>query len=342
MRKGPTFRDVARLARVSPATVTRVAQAHASVDSELRRRVREAASKLGVTLGERAAEESRILVFLLGNRDVLNSFQAHVMVGAETYCAAAGWELVSVSFRYDSAAPPRDLRLPQILTRRNVARSLVLAGLNYPNLLAALRERDLSFSVLGNNVVGDWQPTDYDVVYSNDLQGAIDLTRHLLSLGHRDIWFIGDTLLPWFSRCAEGYQLAMREAGLPARQSEIHSDGQELGYLATKSLLASRQRVTAIFAGTDQVARGVYAALRESGVGVPGDISVAGFNDTEAEILEPALTSVREFPEEQGRHLADFALQRVANGSLPARQFTIPTQLQIRNSTARPRRRGGA
>lgn len=332
MPKGPTFRDVARLAKVSPATVSRVARDNPSVDAELRSRVKLAASRLGVTLGERRNESGRMLAFLLGNRDLLHSFQARVLVGAENYCASMNWELVFVTFRYTPGVAAKDLHLPQILLRRMVARAAILAGMNYPNLLEALEERGIPFAVLGNNVVGEWPAERYDVVYSNDIEGAYELTRHLVAQGHRHIFFIGDTQLPWFARCARGYRCAMQDAGLEPRLSEIHSDGPELGYLATKCILAQHEPVSAIFSGSDQVARGVYEALRESGVPIPQGISVVGCNDTEGSLFDPALTSVREFPEELGRHLADFALQRIEDLDRPPRQLTIPTQVVLRDS----------
>ena len=211
--KRPTFREVARLAGVSPATVSRVAQDNPRVNGDIRNRVQAAAARLGVALGERRAESQRMLAFLLSNRDVLHSFQARVLVGAENFCASRNWELVFLCFRYTAGLSPGELHLPQTLLRRTVARAAILAGVNHPNLLAALRERGIPFAILGNNVAGDWRPEECDVVYSNEIQGTCELTRHLLAQGHRHIWFVGNLELPWFARGARGYQSAMREAG---------------------------------------------------------------------------------------------------------------------------------
>jgi LacI family transcriptional regulator len=100
-----------------------------------------------------------------------------------------------------------------------------------------------------------------------------------------------------------------------------------------RSILARRERVSAVFAGSDQIARGVYEALRQSGFNVPGDISVAGFNDSEAALMDPPLTSVSEFPEELGKHLADFVLKRIQEPDREFQQLTIPTRLALRGST---------
>lgn len=336
MSRSATFRDVARAAKVSPATVSRVARDNPSVALEIQNRVKIAAARLGVDLGERRGESGKMLAFVLANRDVLHEFHARILVGAEKYCSRMNCELIFLSFNYSPGIALKDLHLPQIFQRRMIVRAAILAGMNYPNLLAALREHGIPCAILGNNVVGDWQPGEYDVVYSNDMAGALDLTRHLVAQGHRDIWFIGDCELPWFARCADGYRAAMREADLALRMSEIHSDGRELGYLATKSILGRHEPVSAIFAGSDQVAKGVYEALEESGIPIPQGISVAGCNDTQGSLLQPPLSSVREFPEELGRHLADFALRRIEDPALPPQFLTIPTQVVLRSSVQAP------
>jgi DNA-binding LacI/PurR family transcriptional regulator len=91
--------------------------------------------------------------------------------------------------------------------------------------------------------------------------------------------------------------------------------------------------VTAIFAGSDQIASGVYDALRQLGMNIPDDISVAGFNDSEGALFDPPLTSVREFPEELGTHLAEFVLRRVQNPDREPQTLTIPTRIVLRKST---------
>src|SRR5258708_22187403 len=128
----------------------------------------------------------------------------------------------------------------------------------------------------------------------------------------------------------------MISGGLQPRFSEIHSDDRELGYLAMRLSLSRREPVTAVIAGSDQIARGVYEALKQAGLRIPDDISVAGFNDSEASLMNPALTSVREFPEELGRHLAEFVLRRIQEPERKPQQLTIPTRVVVREST-RPR-----
>ena len=336
MAKKITLHDLARAAKVSPATVSRVVAGNPSVDPAIRMHVRKAAEKLGMDLEERRKGRSRIIAFLLANRDVLHNFQARVLLGAETYCSEHNWELLFMSFRYSPEIPPEALHLPQLLSNRTNARAVILGGTNSPNLFQALHKCGIPFAVLGNNVTGEWKHENCDVAYSDDITGTFQATKHLIAKGHRAIGFIGNPQLPWFRRCETGYRRAMTAAGLEPRCVDFRSDGSQLGYLATKSLLAKNEPLTGIVAGSDQVAAGVYSALRELDISIPDDMSVVGVNDTQGAFLSPQLTSVREFPEELGRHLAEFVLKRLQNPSLLPQELTIPTQLVHRDSVSAP------
>lgn len=335
-KKKPTLHSLARAAKVSPATVSRIVAGNPTVDPEIRMHVRKVADKLGIDLEERRKGRSRIVAFLLANRDVLHNFQARVLLGAEAYCSQHNWELLFMSFHYSPDLPADALHLPQLLSSETNARAVILGGSNSPNLFQALHSRGIPFAVLGNNVIGDWKPEHCDVAYSDDVTGAYDATLHLISRGHQRIGFIGNRQLPWFKRCEQGYLRAMKEADLEPTSYDFRSDGTQLGYLATKSLFMRKQSVTGIVAGSDQVAAGVYSALRELDIAVPDEVSVVGINDTQGAFLSPELTSVREFPEELGRHLAEFVLKRMQAPLQPAQELTIPTQLVHRASVAAP------
>jgi DNA-binding LacI/PurR family transcriptional regulator len=328
-----TLRDVAKLAKLSTATVSRVANGNPQVDVEIQSKVHAAAKKLGLDLTE--TRKNRTIAFVLGNRDRLNEFQSRILLGCEEYCAQHNWDLQFISFRDDLSTAPRNLRLPEALTRANRVGGVILSGTHSVSILAALREKRIPFSVAGNNVVGEWHPEEFDCVSTDDVRGAAEVTHYLISQGHRSIWFIGNQRLPWFARCAHGYAQTMKEAGLEPQFSEIRSEDRELGYLAIKSLLANGERPTALFAGNDDVASGVYQALQQSGILIPDDISVVGFNDTLGELLHPGLTTVREFPRELGGHLAEFTLRRIQEPGLPPQQLMIPTELVKRESVRR-------
>ncbi len=324
--------ELATRANVSVATVSRILNGSARVSQELQDRVRKAAVEIGINIQDTA--RSRTVAFVLGNRHMLHLFHSRVLAGAQDYCTAHGWNAIFLSFNYQPSVPWKELRFPQVLRRRDVIRAAILGGTNSENFLIALKHRGIPFAALGNNLLlPEATHLDYDVVYSNDLQSAYEITRYLQNLHHRSIWFVGNTKLPWFARCYSGYNQAMKDAGLMPRLSEFYSsDEEEVGYLATKSILGGGEAVTAIFAGTDPAARGVYRASKEAGRHIPYDLSVVACNDTYGSLLSPPLTSIREFPELLGSQLVELVLSRIAEPELPPRQVTIPTEIIKRES----------
>jgi len=325
------LREVAAAAGVSLATVSRVLNGNSRVDPGIQKSVLDAAAKLEIDLSQR--NKTKAIAFLQCNRTMLHAFHSRILVGAAQCCAAHGWDMVFLSFNYSPHVPWKDLHLPRVVQRHDVVRAVILAGTNSMNLIHLLEHKAITFVVLGNNVIDEPQNLRHDVVFSDDVQGSSDITRHLIRLGHRHIGFVGNTRLPWFSRCYAGYCRAMEEAGLRPRSSNISSeDDAEIGYLGTKSLLSAGEPLTAIFSGNDPSAHGVYKALRDSGLRVPDDISVAGCNDTVGSWLYPGLTTIREFPEQLGTNLAEVLLNRIANPRLSPQRITIPTELVKRES----------
>ena len=329
------LREIAAAANVSVATVSRVLNGNNRVDPGIQKVVLAAATKLDVDFSQR--NKTKALAFLLSNRAPLHAFHSRVLMGAEAYCAANGWDIVFLSFNYSPNVPWKELHLPTVVQRHDVVRAVILAGTNSSNLIELLDRKGTPSVVLGNNVLGE--PADFksnDVIFSDDIQGGQDMTRYLIDLGHRDIWFVGNTRLPWFARCFEGHRRAMESAGLEPRQSNINSEeDMEIGYLGTKSLLSRGEPVTAIFAGNDATAAGVYKALRDSNLRIPDDISVAGCDDTIGPLLYPGLTTIREFPEQLGKKMVEMILNRIANPEQRSQTITIPTEF-IKRDSCRP------
>ena len=325
------LREIAAAAQVSVASVSRVLNGNSRVDPAIQKVVFDAAAELGFNLSQR--NKVKVIAFLLSNRVMLHPFHSRVLSGAEAYCAAQGWDMIFLSFNYSPNVPWNELHLPRVVQRRDLIRAVILAGTNSPNLIELLDHKGIPYVALGNNILGELQDSKSDLIFSDDAQGGHDITRYLISLNHRDIWFVGNIRLPWFARSFAGYSRAMEEAGLAVRSSSIDSgDDTEAGYLGTKSLLARGEPVTAIFAGNDSTAHGVYKGLRDSGLRIPDDISVAGCDDTIGVWLFPGLSTIREFPEQLGKQMVELSLNRIAKPDLAPQRVTIPTELIKRDS----------
>ncbi len=326
------LREIASAANVSIATVSRVLNGNNRVDPAIQKIVLQEAKKLGVESSQR--NKAKTLVFLLGNRAMPHAFHSRILSGAEAHSAAHGWNVVFLSFNYPSNVPWTELHLPALIQRQDTVRAVILAGTNSTNLTRLLTHKGIPFVVFGNNLIGEPQDLkDCDVVFADDIQGSRDAILYLTELGHRHIWFVGNTRLPWFNRCYEGYRQVMEEAGLTPRESSIDSENDtESGYLGTKSLLSRDKSVTAILAGNDPTAHGVYKALRDRGLKIPDDVSVVGCDDTVGTWLYPALSTTREFPEQLGKQLVEFVFNRLAKPDQEPQRATVPTEFIKRDS----------
>ncbi|MER7479269.1 substrate-binding domain-containing protein [Streptomyces sp. NPDC126510] len=137
---------------------------------------------------------------------------------------------------------------------------------------------------------------------------------------------------------AEGYRRTMRNLGLEAEIDLVSTTyTQQGGYLGAKELLTRPLRPTAVFAGADIVAMGVLQAIGEAGLSVPGNLSVAGYDNTTFAALGPiSLTGVDHAGREIGRNAARLLLERIADRGEPSVQVKLSPTLVERRTTARP------
>jgi LacI family transcriptional regulator len=186
---------------------------------------------------------------------------------------------------------------------------------------------------------------DYDAVVDDDISGAALVVDHLVELGHRRIAHIEHkvsgrnhpTTLPQSVR-AEGYRQAMKLQDLGAEIDVVASTySEEGGYLAARELLAREIRPTAIFAGADVAAIGVFNAVYEAGLRVPEDVSIVGYDNTSFAALRPiSLTSVDQDGHAMGTNAARLLLERIeSKRSRSILLSTSPTLIR-RRSTAPP------
>ncbi|MEU8380469.1 LacI family DNA-binding transcriptional regulator [Streptosporangium sp. NPDC048865] len=184
----------------------------------------------------------------------------------------------------------------------------------------------------------------YDSVYGDDEAGAELVVQHLIELGHRRIAHIthqddsvarpGDLLHKIRSAT---YERVMREHGLGDEIAvETSFYNEQGGYDGARRLLSRSPRPTAVFAGADQAAFGVLAAVHEAGLSVPGDVSVAGYDNTHlAALPNLALTSVDQDGAEMGRAAGKLLLERI-EGRTTSVRFAVSPSLVVRGSTAAP------
>lgn len=226
------LREIASAAGVSISTASRVLSGNSKVDPALQKSVLDVVAKLNIDLSQR--DKAKSLAFLVGNRGMNDAFHSRILLGAEASCVAHGWDILFLCFNYSANTPWKELALPKVVQRHDMVRGVLLTGTNFGNLIELLYHKGITSVALGNNLVGDPKLLNTDAVFSDDIQGSTDATRHLISLGHRDIWFLGNTQLPWFARCYSGYCRAMEEqASNPGNAALIRKASKKLDILAS-------------------------------------------------------------------------------------------------------------
>jgi DNA-binding LacI/PurR family transcriptional regulator len=202
-----------------------------------------------------------------------------------------------------------------------------------------LRRRNLPFVIID---AVNQPPPGTPSIGATNFAGGYAAAEHLAALGHRRIAAIGGHEQFQCTRARiAGYRAALESAGLPLdRQLVRYGDFQHDGGLrAAETLLALPDPPTAVFAGSDQQATGVYEAVRRAGRTIPGDVSVVGFDDlAEAACFWPPLTTVQQDFEEVGRQCVALLLDQIATGRSAAGTASLVPPRLVRRSSSGPLR----
>ena len=334
-----TIRDVALAAGVGIGTISRVLNSSSQVSSETRARVLEEIRRLGFRPNAQARRilkrRSEIVCFLLSNRDFLHPFHARILQGVESYASSLKHHVLFAVLHYSPRTPPEKIDLPPVLQEHGLIDGVILAGTIYQNLLRRIEAIRMPFVAFSNNVVG--MDGDYlcDQVGFDDFNGTLQATRYLIQQGHQTIGFAGDISFPWIQRRFEGYRQAMRENRLkPVSIVPRHSDGfVDFGQKSAGKILLQGGRPTAVVAGNDETAYGLWLSLRREGVKVPDEISLVGFDDREeAVLMDPPLSTVRVHKEEIGETCMKMLLERLHHPKMAFSQRILPTEFVIRGT----------
>jgi LacI family transcriptional regulator len=326
----PTISQIAELAGVSMATVSKVVHGRADVARPTRKRVEQVIEEYGFVRNRavRAVQkESTGLVDLILPR-LDDEYFLPILEGAAQVLREAGARLVLTSC---SDQPENDVHRIDLLADRSMAGILVV--LPSEATIEQLERSALPF-VLIHNQGGLMSPAPS--VRITSWEGGFIATKHLINLGHRRIAYIGkNTAARDAVERIAGYRAALDEANLPI-DPDLQCDGNfnEIdGYTATKKLFELSERPTAIFAGNDRQAVGVYRALHELGVNVPGEMSVIGFDNLPfAELLSPPLTTVHAPRLELGRTAATMLLHLMNQEPVAMPRVVLQTQFVERQS----------
>ncbi|MFC4534977.1 LacI family DNA-binding transcriptional regulator [Sphaerisporangium dianthi] len=328
-----TIALIAEEAGVSVPTVSKVVNGRPEVAPETRRRVERLLHEHGYRRRTGQGDGPVGLIDLVF-AEIESPWAMEIIRGAETAAREADAAVV-VSVLHTHSGPGRDW-LDRIAARRTDGVVLVASKLTrrqHGQLLA----RSIPFVIVDPE--GEPAP-DVASVGATNWHGGLAATRHLLELGHRRIGMIGGPPEMLCSRARiDGYRAALETAGVAVDPSLIRYGDflVDSGHVHGKAFLELPDRPTAVFAGSDMQAFGVFEAVRRAGLRVPDDLSVVGFDDLPlARSAWPPLTTVRQPLEEMAALATRMALEISRGDSLETRRVELATDLLIRDSTASP------
>ncbi|MBN9140553.1 MAG: LacI family DNA-binding transcriptional regulator [Micrococcales bacterium] len=335
-RSGPSMNDVARLAGVSGQTVSRVTNGSQSVLPETRRRVIDAMDALGYS------PNSAARALRSGTFDTIGVIAHKLARTGESRTVEAVVEAArdrGHTVTLIDVDSPSTARLTEAATRlsRQAIDGLVIIRAEVREAARLTLPRDLPVVVSDSVFMGR-----LPAVSTDQEGGTRAVVEHLLELGHPTVHHIAgpsDSLPARVRRLAWEQNLRARGRTVP---EVIQGDWtSESGY-AAGARIAADPSVTAVFCANDEMAAGLLVALHERSVDVPGDVSVAGFDDVPlARFLWPPLTTVRQSFDVIGRRLVDTLMDQIRDGgTVSSYRQLVPADLIVRASTGahRPRR----
>ncbi len=333
-----TIRDIADLAGVSIATVSRVLNDRPDVAPDTRETVLQVVREHGFTTnrGARGLSSGRTGMIGLTLPLVADAYFGPMLSGAAEALHESDMRIVLAPTLHEH---DREVSLLERLMRGTTDGAILMLPEESVDELRSVQLQGFPFVVVDPR---EPPPDGIPCVAAMHAAGAKQATEHLLALGHRRIGAIAGTQ-GWYAteERLHGFRAALAAAGiLLDPELVVYSDWRiERGTEAARQLLALSDPPTAIFGFNDNVAVGALHAAHERNLRVPEDLSIVGFDDTEhAVIVSPRLTSVRQPLAEMGRTGVSLLMRLIDGQRVEALRMELSTKLDVRESTAPPRR----
>ncbi|OMD93405.1 LacI family DNA-binding transcriptional regulator [Paenibacillus odorifer] len=336
-------KEVAELAGVSEATVSRVLNNVGPIKEETKERVLAAALKLGYTPSSLAQSFARrrsgnlgvVMPYLPKARLFSTYYFSEILSGIGSKAREEGYDLLML---FRNAEAPMDYN--ELFKMRKIDACIVLGAKEEPGELASLRrlkEEDHPFCLINQHFAGE----AFHEVDADHVEGSWQAAKHLLEQGFKRIAFLNGPESYSNSRDRlTGYTRALAEVNLSVDSSLLFEGNfsRKSGIIAAKEMLPLLNEIDAIMAANDRMAIGLQQGLQE--LGIPRDRlpAIVGYDDSEAaELTTPALSSVRvpfyELGELAAAQIIELLGNNLAEVAAPAVQIKLPTELVIRASS---------
>ncbi|MDD5016507.1 MAG: LacI family DNA-binding transcriptional regulator [Eubacteriales bacterium] len=326
-------RDIAKLAGVSSATVSRVINNDPSVSAETNKKVSEVIKKYGYVQNAVARNlrlaNTKTIGYLVP--DISNPFFPAVLGGIERICNSRGYDIIFENTDEDEEIERKAISsllrfrvdgLIAVFVRCNQADLQRIKMMGIP---VVLLDRKIEYT------------EDYDYVGIDNIGGLYSIVEYLYKLGHRKISIIygSQDITPGYERL-NGYKAAMKKFGIAINEGYlINGDFTEEGaYKGVVQLFSNDELPTAIITCNNLMTMGAYKAIIDMGIKIPDQVSLIGFDDFDfATHLVPPITVVSRATSEMGKLAAEFIIDRIdGNTSDEPRRVFLPTKLIARGS----------
>jgi LacI family transcriptional regulator len=334
----PTIKDIAKRVGVSHSTVSRALSGSALIAPETIIRIRQAAAEMGYQASAAArslkTKRSRVLGVIVSSMD--DPFFAEILQGVEDTAQASGYSLFIASSQRD---PERGQKVARSMMEHRADGVIICSTSFSTEQSQQLQDGGFPMVVINNQAAENFSYS----IYHDDVDGARQITRHLIDLGHQRIAYLGDSLSGRTSLDRlTGFHTEMNSAGLvvpPEYIYEVPGGTPELGATSVNHFLDNPVRPTAIICFNDMLAIGLLKALQQADLEIPADISITGFDNIRfSTYTNPPLTTFdqpkRFIGLEATRLLLD--LLRMENTSGGSEIKIFKGRLLIRKSTAAP------
>lgn len=338
MQKKPsTIKDVARVAGVSTATVSRALSKPQAVSQATREAVLEAARHTGYQINQAArnlrTRKTRTIVVFVPNLG--NPFFSNILSGIEATAAESGMNVLVVD---TNSSENRSKSIRNYLSNALADGIIVMDGTLPPELLTAHHPSHPAPPVV---FACEWSPAaPFPSVRTDNRGGGFMAAKHLLSLGHSRIGLLRGPRENVLTHERElGLRKGLADAGLELHEKMIFEGdfSIESGATAADAFMSLKDRPTGVFCSSDMMAVGFISALNKYGIQTPGNVSVVAFDDIMiAPHFIPALTTIHQPRERIGVTAASFLIDAIKDAKSQTRRdvVTLPVELIIRDSTA--------
>lgn len=294
-----TIVDIARIAGVSPSTVSLVMNKRPGISDDTRRRVMDVVERMNFAPSQSArsqilkSTQNIAVLFNMNSHPLENLFQESLNKHILRYCTDHEFNLVFVACSFEDDSSP--VTLPNILRSHGVD-GVISYGYVPISVITALQELELPYLLLDSHQLPN-HSMSLHVDYFSASQMAM---RHLMAQGHTQIAYIGGSFPPlWSQQTFEGYRSTLGEAGIVVPLGWIQmqsrdSDDDNSAFRQMQEILHSGVIPTAVFCAADIYAIGAVRAVKQAGLRVPEDISIMGIDDILiSSYIDPPLTTIR-------------------------------------------------